>query len=119
MVLPACYHASPSCAHCCKMESRPRRHNRRRRSQQPRRDARISRGMTSRSFITTAALRELALGETLVVDRIRHAFGWALAVPVLWVSTLVYPVMGLAYVLALGAIDTVGHVARRWRAHRG
>ena len=48
-----------------------------------------------------------------------QAFGWALAVPVLWVSTLVYPVMGLAYVLALGAIDTVGHVARRWRAHRG
>ena len=75
--------------------------------------------MTSRSFIRTAALRELALGETLVVDRIRHALGWALAVPVLWVSTLVYPVIGLAYVLALGVVDTIGHVARRWRAHRG
>src|SRR5205823_5356140 len=66
--------------------------------------------MTARSFIRTAACRELALGETLLVDRIRHAFGWALAVPVLWVSTLVCPVMGLAYVLALGVIDTIGHV---------
>jgi len=53
-----------------------------------------------------------------VVDRIRQAFGWALVVPLLWVSTIVYPVMGLGYFLVLGVVDTIGHVARRWRAHR-
>jgi len=53
-----------------------------------------------------------------VVDRIRQAVGWALAVPVLWVSTVVYPVIGLGYFLVLGVVDTVEHVARRWGAHR-
>jgi hypothetical protein len=53
-----------------------------------------------------------------VVDRIRQAIGWALVVPVLWVSTIVYPVMGLGYFLVLGVVDTIGHVARRRRANR-
>ena len=72
--------------------------------------------MTSPS--ETDALRELALGDTRWWWRIRQAIGWTLAVPVLWVSTIVYPVMGLGYFLVLGVVDTIGHVARRWRAHR-
>src|SRR5205823_10776826 len=81
--------------------------------QQPRRYARTS--------VDDLAVWDRCISGTgseipLVADRIRHAFGWALAVPALWVSTVVYPAMGLGYLLVLGVVDTIGHVARRWRA---
>jgi len=49
-----------------------------------------------------------------VVDRIRQAVGWALAVPVLWVSTVVYPVIGLGYFLVLGVVDNAIAAAILW-----
>src|SRR5256886_11137575 len=46
-----------------------------------------------------------------VVDRIRQAVGWALAVPVLWVSTVVYPALGRGYLLVRGGASPARRAA--------
>ena len=48
-----------------------------------------------------------------MVDKMRHALAAALAVPVLWASTLAYPLMGLKYCVAMVALDGIEHVVRR------
>lgn len=54
-----------------------------------------------------------------MVDKMRQAFAWALAISALWVSTVTVPIMGLGYWLASVVLDTIVHVARRlegsWR----
>ena len=51
--------------------------------------------------------------DSLVVDRMRHALAAVLAVPVLWASTVAFPLMGLVYCLAIVALDGIEHVVRR------
>ena len=53
-----------------------------------------------------------------MVDKMRHALAAALAVPVLWASTLAYPLMGLTYCVAMVALDGIEHVVRRLRIAR-
>jgi hypothetical protein len=53
-----------------------------------------------------------------VVDKMRHAFAAALAVPVLWASTLAYPLMGLMYCVTMVALDRIEHVVRRLKVSR-
>jgi hypothetical protein len=53
-----------------------------------------------------------------VVDKMRHALAAALAVPVLWASTVAFPVMGLVYCLAMVALDSIEHVVHRLQAAR-
>jgi len=53
-----------------------------------------------------------------VVDKMRHAFAAALAVPVLWASTLAYPLMGLMYCVTMVALDGIEHVVRRLKVSR-
>jgi hypothetical protein len=53
-----------------------------------------------------------------VVDKMRHVLAAALAVPVLWVSTVAFPIMGLVYCLAIVALDGMEHVVRRLAAVR-
>ncbi len=48
----------------------------------------------------------------------RHALAAALAVPVLWASTLAYPLMGLTYCAAMVALDGIEHVVRRLNVSR-
>jgi len=52
-----------------------------------------------------------------VVDKMRHALARALAVPALWVSTVTFPIMALAYCLAIVALDSIERAVRRGR-HR-
>jgi len=47
----------------------------------------------------------------LVVEKMRQAWTAALAVSVLWASTLTFPVMGLVYCLTIVALDRIEH----WR----
>jgi hypothetical protein len=51
-----------------------------------------------------------------VIDKMRQALAATLAVPILWVSTVVFPITGLVYCLAIVALDGVEHVIRRLRA---
>ena len=53
-----------------------------------------------------------------MVDKMRHALAAALAVPVLWASTLAYPLMGLTYCVAMVALDSIEHVVRRLNVSR-
>jgi hypothetical protein len=53
-----------------------------------------------------------------VVDKMRHALAAALAVPVLWASTVAFPLMGLVYCLAIVALDGIEHVVRRLKIAR-
>ncbi len=53
-----------------------------------------------------------------MVDKMRHALAAALAVPVLWASTLAYPLMGLTYCAAMVALDGIEHVVRRLNVSR-
>src|SRR2546428_4771550 len=55
--------------------------------------------------------------DPLVVDKMRHALARALAVPALWVSTVAFPIMVLAYCLAVIALDSIERAVRRGR-HR-
>jgi len=48
----------------------------------------------------------------LVVEKMRQAWAVALAVPVLWASTLAFPVMGLVYCLTIVALDRIEHRRR-------
>jgi hypothetical protein len=59
-----------------------------------------------------------ARGYQLVIDKMRQALAATLAVPVLWVSTVVFPITGLVYCLAIVALDGVEHVIRRLHAAR-
>src|SRR5207244_13127471 len=61
-----------------------------------------------RAQVGTGARRD-----PFVVDKMRHALAAALAVPVLWASTLAYPLMGLKYCVAMVALDGIEHVVRR------
>jgi len=56
--------------------------------------------------------------DPLVVDKMRHALAAALAVPVLWASTLAYPLMGLTYCVAMVALDGIEQVVRRLKVSR-
>ncbi len=47
-----------------------------------------------------------------MVDRMRHALAAVLAVPVLWMSTMAFPIMGLVCCLAIFALDRIEHVGR-------
>ena len=47
-----------------------------------------------------------------MVGRMRHALAAVLAVPVLWMSTVAFPIMGLVYCLAIFALDRIEHVGR-------
>ena len=47
-----------------------------------------------------------------MVDKMRQALAAALAVPVLWMSTVAFPIMGLVYCLAIFALDRIEHVGR-------
>jgi len=51
-----------------------------------------------------------------VVDKMRQALTSAFAVAVLWVSTVAFPIMGLAYGLAIVALDSIEYVVRRVEA---
>ena len=42
----------------------------------------------------------------------RQALAAALAVPVLWMSTVAFPIMGLVYWLAIFALDRIEYVGR-------
>jgi len=48
-----------------------------------------------------------------VVDKMRHALAAALAVPVLWVSTVTFGIMGVVYSLAIVALASIERVVRR------
>ena len=50
--------------------------------------------------------------DSLVVGRMRQALAAALAVPVLWMSTVAFPIMGLVYWLAIFALDRIEYVGR-------
>ena len=50
----------------------------------------------------------------LVVEKMRQAWTGALAVSVLWASTLTFPIMGLVYCLTIVALDRIEH----WRRGR-
>src|SRR5438445_1735528 len=67
---------------------------------------------SSTIHVGTAAHRD-----PLVVDKMRHALARALAVPALWVSTVTFPIMALAYCLAIVALDSIERAVRRGR-HR-
>jgi len=46
----------------------------------------------------------------------RQALASALAVSVLWVSTVAFPIMALAYCVAIVALDSIEYVVRRVEA---
>ena len=48
-----------------------------------------------------------------MVDKMRHALAAALAVPVLWVSTVTFGIMGVVYCLAIVALASIERVVRR------
>ena len=50
-----------------------------------------------------------------MVDKMRHALARALAVPALWVSTVAFPILVLAYCLAVIALDSIERAVRRGR----
>ena len=51
-----------------------------------------------------------------MVDKMRQALAAALAVPVLWVSTVTFGITGLVYCVAIVALDSIEHVVRRVEA---
>lgn len=53
-----------------------------------------------------------------MIGKMRQALAAALAVPILWVSTAAFPLMGLMYCLAIVALDGIEHVVRRLTDHR-
>ncbi len=53
-----------------------------------------------------------------MIDKMRQAVATALAVPVLWLSTAAFPIMGLVYCLAIVALDGIEHIVRRLTDHR-
>src|SRR5204863_9517380 len=50
----------------------------------------------------------------LVLEKMRQAWTAALAVSILWASTLTFPIMGLGYCLTRVALDRIEH----WRRGR-
>ncbi|PYO96714.1 MAG: hypothetical protein DMD60_09305 [Gemmatimonadetes bacterium] len=48
-----------------------------------------------------------------MIDKMRQAVAATLAVPVLWVSTAAFPIMGLVYCMALVALDGIEQFVRR------
>ncbi len=50
----------------------------------------------------------------LVLEKMRQAWTAALAVSVLWASTLTFPIMCLVYCLTIAALDGIEH----WRRGR-
>jgi len=59
-----------------------------------------------------------ARGYQLVIDKMRQALAATLAVPILWLSTAAFPIMGLVYCLTLVALDGIEHFVRRLTDHR-
>ena len=53
-----------------------------------------------------------------MIDKMRQALAATLAVPILWLSTVVFPITALVYCLAIVALDGVEHVIRRLHAAR-